>query len=369
MKSRSIAAALFLSALLMITGCGGSDGSTAGSSAAEEPAAESIAEEPAAEEAAAENTEEEAAEAEEPAAEEAEPEEEALSVILEDPDREITFELFYPAEGVEVEETDVFGHQAWEFSSESEGCYAILSSSSLYTSDLASRLEQYDNLTYGEHSGWTEYTSYTAEGMLIGNEYGDGLSHLLSFKVGNLEDSPAEREELDSYLQGELVTFLLTNYEVVSETGPAEEAPAEAEEEEGQFGVVDGVAHLTHADAVLPEGWTVVDTKDFSVKLERDEKIQGVGEDDFLTAKLTIETNSSDVPAAEWAQRKVDDFGGDSTLQYETINGVDWIWFSPVEDQVYLFTDTSAGTRVDISVMFLGFDDEVHAIVEGVTPK
>ena len=112
MKRQKLMMAVLAAAALGITAC-------SGSAPKETAARETAAQESAAgtEAGAAEETEEETAE-------ETEPEREFLSVPLTDERCSITYEIFYPAEGVEYEEASVFGDPAHTFSS---GARALLS--------------------------------------------------------------------------------------------------------------------------------------------------------------------------------------------------------------------------------------------------
>ena len=259
MKRQKLMMAVLAAAALGITACGGS-------APKETAAPETAAQESAAgtEAGAAEETEEETAE-------ETEPEREFLSVPLTDERCSITYEIFYPAEGVEYEEASVFGDPAHTFSSGDEGCYITVNAARLYTSDINSRLSSYDSVTYGPYNGWTNYTSYAAEGYLITGEK-DDLTALLGFKIGNLEKKPADQEELKGYLESQLVQDILGSFTTLQEAAPETEAPAETKAPEVIEG---GVAHLKYADVVIPEGWSVESVKDFELKLTRDEKVPG----------------------------------------------------------------------------------------------
>ena len=348
MKKLSGLLALILALLLVCTACG-SGGSESKDAAGDD----------------AQSAEEGGSEEE--AGGEEKPEEEALpSVTLTDADRGITYELFYPAEGVEVEETQVFGEAAYRFRSEADGCYIEISSSWLSTPTVPSWKDGNDEVSYGSNTGWTEYTSYAAEGYMEGADNGADYTYLLHFKVGKNDDTPAEHAELQELLKSDLVNVVLGSYEVAS-ADIQENEPAE-EEEESEV-VVDGVAHMKYADVVLPAGWTPVKTEDWQLKFERDEQVPGNVEGDFLTPTLTIETTSSDVPAKEYAETKCADFGGESEVLTGNFGGIDWYYFTPVEDQFYLFTDTSAGTRVDVSGMFFTINDEIEGILSGITVK
>ena len=353
MKRQKLMMAVLAAAALGITACGGS-------APKETAAPETAAQESAAgtEAGAAEETEEETAE-------ETEPEREFLSVPLTDERCSITYEIFYPAEGVEYEEASVFGDPAHTFSSGDEGCYITVNAARLYTSDINSRLSSYDSVTYGPYNGWTNYTSYAAEGYLITGET-DDLTALLGFKIGNLEKKPADQEELKGYLESQLVQDILGSFTTLQEAAPETEAPAETKAPEVIEG---GVAHLKYADVVIPEGWSVESVKDFELKLTRDEKVPGRVEGDFLTPKLTISSTSSTKTAQEWAEAKFKDFGSKGEIMNGTFGGTDWVYFTPVEDQFYMFTDSSAGTHVDVSGMFFTLNEEIEGILEGITIK
>ena len=305
-----------------------------------------------------------AAEGEEPA------ESAGESVVIDHPDRGITYEIFYPAEGVEVTEASVFGMPGYTFKSEAEGCYITVYSSGMYTSDIQSRLDSYDNVTYGDRSGWFEYTSYAAEGNMIGTDNGEGLSRLLAFKVGNVEESPAEHADIDGYLQSDLVTEILSNYKTSADEGEAEE-PAEPETAEEQSVIADGVAHLDMADVSIPDGWTVVEESHSTIKLERDEKVPPrVKGDDPLTAKMTVMASSKiHGTAAEMIETTNSDFGGGNEIMTGEYNGTEWVYICPVEDQFYLFADTSEGTIVEIDGMFFPMNEEIEAFLSGITVK
>ena len=356
MKKQKLMMAVLAAAALGITACGGS---APKETAAQESAAGTEA---GAAEETAEETEEETAEE---TAEETEPARELLSMPLTDERCSISYEIFYPEEGVEYKEDKVFGEPAHTFSSEEEGCYITVNSARLYTSDIKSRLDSYDNVTFGPYSGWTEYTSYAAEGYLITGEK-DDLTALLGFKIGNLEKKPADKEELKGYLEAQLVQDILGSFTTEQEAAPETEAPAETKAPEV---IVDGVAHLQHADVVIPEGWSVDSVKDFELKLIRDEKVPGRVEGDFLTPKLTISSTSSTKTAQEWAEAKFKDFGSKGEILTGTFGGTDWIYFTPVDDQFYMFTDSSAGTHVDVSGMFFTLNEEIVGILEGITIK
>ena len=292
------------------------------------------------------------------------------SVTIDHPDRGITYEIYYPSDGVEVTETAVFGMPGYTFKSESEGCYITVYSSGMYTSDIQSRLDSYDNVTYGDRNGWFEYTSYAAEGNMIGTDNGEGISRLLAFKVGNYEESPAEHEEIDGYLQSDLVTYILSSYKTSADEGDSGESPQEEEAEE-QPVIVDGVAHLDMADIVIPEGWTVVKEAASNIKLERDEKVPPrVEGDDPLTATMTIIASSKiHGTAAEMIETTNSNFGGDNEILSGNYNGNDWVYICPVEDQFYMFTDTSQGTFIEVDGMFFSMNEEIESFLSGITVK
>ena len=292
------------------------------------------------------------------------------SVVIDHPDRGITYEIFYPAEGVEAEETQVFGLPGYTFKSEAEGCYITVYSSGMYTSDIQSRLDSYDNVSYGDRKGWFEYTSYAAEGNMIGADNGEGLSRLLAFKVGNTEESPAEHADIDGYLKSDLVTYILSNYKTSADESEAGGA-SETDETGEQSVVVDGVAHLDMADIVIPEGWTVVKEKGSTIELERDEKVPPrVEGDDPLTAKMTIIASSKiHGTAAEMIETTNSNFGGDNEVLTGNYNGTDWVYICPAEDQFYMYADTSEGTFVEIDGMFFPMNEEIEAFLSGITVK
>ncbi len=357
MKKQKLAAVLVTAAVLGLSACGG------GSKPAESSAQETEA--PAGSEQAAESAEETEAETE--AETEPETEEEKLSVTLEHERSGAVFEFFYPAEGVELKETSVFGDPAYQFISEEEGCYITVNPSNLYTSDIKSRLSSYENLTYGPYTGWTEYTSYAAEGFMIAGEYED-KTLLLKFKIGNAGQTPADEAELKGYLDSGLVKGILSDV-VVNLEAPEEPETEETTKAAEDEVIVDGVAHLKYADVVLPEGWSVDRVKNFEIKLTRDEKVPGNAPGDLLTPTLTISTTSSNKSAKEWAETKFKDFGSKGEIKNENIGGIDWVYFMPVEDQFYMFTDSSAGTHVDVSGMFFTIDEEIEGILSGITIK
>ncbi len=361
MKRISILTAAALAAVLAMTACGG--GSGASSAGSEEAVQESIAEA----ESEAEVVEE-AVEAAEETVEEDTEEPAALSVTIDDPDRGVSYEVFYPEDGVDVEETSVFDNPGYTFRSESEGCYITVYTSGMYTSDIQSRLDDYDNVTYGEHNGWYEYTSYAAEGNMVGEDNGEGFSRLLAFKAGNIEESPAEHSEIDAFLESGLVNFVLTNYQASYE---AAAEPEETPEAEDVSIIVDGVAHLDGADVVIPDGWTVVKESSFSIKMERDEKVPPrVEGDDPLTATMTVNASAKiEGSAQEWIDSLNENFGGDNEILSASFGDNDWVYFCPVEDQFYMCTDTGLGTYVEVDGMFFTINDEIENFLAGITVK
>ena len=170
---------------------------------------------------------------------------------------------------------------------------------------------------------------------------------------------PADEAELKGYLDSGLVKGILSDV-VVNLEAPEEPETEETTKAAEDEVIVDGVAHLKYADVVLPEGWSVDRVKNFEIKLTRDEKVPGNAPGDLLTPTLTISTTSSNKSAKEWAETKFKDFGSKGEIKNENIGGIDWVYFMPVEDQFYMFTDSSAGTHVDVSGMFFTIDEEIE---------
>jgi predicted small lipoprotein YifL len=132
-----------------------------------------------------------------------------------------------------------------------------------------------------------------------------------------------------------------------------EEAEEETEEEteaEKELPAVGDTVTFDTVSVTVPEGWVVKDyTEGWTIDI-------GPEDDSFPTISVTYNTAMDD-HAKEWADNINENYGGDCEIDKVKIAGKEFYRVKADDEQNICFTDISDEKYLEVSVMFMPWDD------------